>query len=86
MEPTAEDRDYASSIVEEVLLFINQKHPGLNCGDYITMCSILCYNISRWVTSSMADYGSDPVTIKETMNAIFSGAIQLEMLYEGNLD
>lgn len=64
--------DIANDCVNDVFSkYVNQ----CSYGDFMSAVSILIYNTALWVAQGMNE---DP---KETMNAIFAGAIQLDTIH-----
>jgi len=73
-----EDTDISILIADKILKYIYDNYQGITCGDYISICSVLCFNVSQWIGKSM---GEKP---DEIFNAIMCGAIRLEKLHEEN--
>lgn len=72
-----QEKDISVVMADDALTYIYKKYPNLTCGDYMSFASVLNYNIAQWVAKSMG------VDLKEVINVLFSQAIQLEMLGEG---
>lgn len=63
-------------IANDILAQANEKYgEELVCGDWLTITSILIYNVAEWVSKSCE------CPIEETINAIFAGTITLDAVH-----
>ena len=62
----------------EILTHANENYgEELVCGDWLTITSILIYNVAEWIANSCK------CDIEETINAIFAGTITLDAVHKG---